>query len=181
MRYDPRTHQPIIGPVSHGKTISLAVLLEDSDTIAITGRPSVLDNEGDESIWVTKNGGKTWTNATGNILEATQTVGKARPSALSLIAVDHHRVALLAGTVSGVYVSWVHEAAAIGHWSRLGTCSDLPLVLTLGLSYEPHSDTLVAATFGRGVYVMHNASVSIRNSYKQQENGVCDVELYHQK
>ena len=37
-------------------------------------------------------------------------------------------------------------------WSRFGTCSDFPIVLTAGLSYEHYSDTLVAATFGRGVY-----------------------------
>ena len=181
LKYDPKTHQPIIGPVSHGKTISLAVLREDSETVAITGRPSVLDNQGDESVWITRNGGHTWTNVTGNLLAATQTVAKARPSALSLITVDQHSIALLVGTVSGVYVSWIHASVVhgspidIGHWSRLGTCSDLPLVLTMGLSYEPHSDTLVVATFGRGIYVMHNATHVLRNTRKQQEIGACKI------
>ena len=31
-------------------------------------------------------------------------------------------------------------------WQRLGGCADLPLVLVAGLSYEPLSDTVVAAT-----------------------------------
>jgi hypothetical protein len=68
--------------------------------------------------------------------------------------------ALLVGTVSGVYVTFVEKALAAGaaSWARVGTCDEFPLVLTLGLSYEPTSDTLVAATMGRGVYAKHGIS-----------------------
>ena len=65
--------------------------------------------------------------------------------------------ALLVGTVSGVYITPT-DPRRLGQWTRLGTLADLPLVLTMGLSHEPHSDTLVAATFGRGVYVMRGAT-----------------------
>ena len=78
------------------------------------------------------------------------------------------------GTVSGVFVSFVgsgdgddasdDKAQLLGQWARLGSCAELPLVLTLGLSHEPTSDTLVAATFGRGVYVMRQATRALRRA-----------------
>ena len=46
-------------------------------------------------------------------------------------------------------------AAPSSSWRRLGTCAQVPLVLVAGLSHQPEDDTLVAATMGRGVYVMH--------------------------
>ena len=172
LRYDPTTHQPIIGPVSHGKTVSLAASRTDSLTLAVTGRPDVSTNGGDESVWLSRDGGVTWLNATGNLRAATQTVGQPRPSALLIVDLEavgeRHGTAsaLLVGTVSGVYVSFVGsgDAAPLGRWSRLGSCAELPLVLTLGLSHEPTSDTLVAATFGRGVYVMHHATRALRRA-----------------
>ena len=36
-------------------------------------------------------------------------------------------------------------------------------------------DTLVAATFGRGVYVMHGASAVLRRARAQQDAGRCDA------
>ena len=41
-------------------------------------------------------------------------------------------------------------------------CASFPLVLVGGLSYEPSSDTVVAATMGRGVRVVHKASDVVR-------------------
>lgn len=176
LRYDLKTHQPIIGPVSHGRTVALAVSRADSSLIAVTGRPDVLTNLGDESIWLTRDAGASWHNCTGDLIKATGTTAKARPSALLIMdlggeAFDgrsggaHATTVLLVGTVSGVYLSWVDDAR-LGQWSRLGTCAELPLVLTLGLSYEPRSDTLVAATFGRGVYVMHGATKALLDACK---------------
>ena len=165
LKYDPVTHQPIIGPVSHGKTVSMAVSRTDAATLAVTGRPSVLTNRGDESVWLTRDAGKTWINATGNLRAATQAVGQTRPSALELVDVDG-KSALLVGTVSGVYVTWTTDTW-LGVWSRLGTCAELPLVLTMGLSYEPHSDTLVAATFGRGVFVLRGTKAALATAAAQ--------------
>ena len=62
--------------------------------------------------------------------------------------------ALLVGTVSGVFISWTD---GLGKWSRLGSCADLPLVKVAGLTHEHYSDTLVAATMGRGVYALRGA------------------------
>ena len=170
LKYDPDTREPIIGPVSHGKTVSLAASRTDGLTLAVTGRPDVRTNGGDESIWLSRDGGLTWLNATGNLRAATQAIGQPRPSALALVdgggGGGSSASALLVGTVSGVYVSWI-DAPRLGAWSRLGSCAELPLVLTLGLSYEPTSDTLVAATFGRGVYVLHRATQALRRARAQ--------------
>ena len=181
LKYDAQTHAPIIGPVSHGKTVSLAVSRADSATLAVTGRPDVLTNRGSESVWLSRDAGQTWLNATGNLRAATQTVGQPRPSTLALIdlQIEDERegtaaTALLVGTVSGVYLSWT-DPARLGKWARLGSCADLPLVLTLGLSHEPHSDTLVAATFGRGVYVMRGATAALRRARAMQDRAACDI------
>ena len=81
--------------------------------------------------------------------------------------------ALLVGTVNGIFVSWPEVDTASGdgsggmnRWTRLGTCEDLPLVLVMGISYEPTSDTLVAATMGRGVYVLHGALAAVERSHQ---------------
>ena len=79
------------------------------------------------------------------------------------------RDSLLAGTVSGVYATAIETkglaaAAARGGgpvpatWQRLGGCDDLPLVLVGGLSYEAETGTVVAATMGRGVYILPKAA-----------------------
>ena len=47
-------------------------------------------------------------------------------------------------------------------WTRLGGCAQLPLVLVAGLSYEPTSDTITAATMGRGVYALKKATDHVR-------------------
>eukprot|EP00465_Bigelowiella_longifila_P005615 CAMPEP_0185260340 /NCGR_PEP_ID=MMETSP1359-20130426/8946_1 /TAXON_ID=552665 /ORGANISM="Bigelowiella longifila, Strain CCMP242" /LENGTH=148 /DNA_ID=CAMNT_0027846559 /DNA_START=446 /DNA_END=892 /DNA_ORIENTATION=+ len=115
--------------------------------------------------------GDSWKNATGNILDG---VERARPSGLLIIDfVNSHAAfanehaqnrssgsnqdsvsALLVGTTSGAYVSWTDK---LGLWTRIGSCDQLPLIMVKGLSYEHFSDTLVAATMGRGVYVVRKA------------------------
>ena len=53
------------------------------------------------------------------------------------------------------------SAAAAGPvtWTRLG--AEFPLVLNAGLSYEHYSDTVVAATMGRGIYTLKNAKEAL--------------------
>ena len=68
------------------------------------------------------------------------------------------KTALLVGTATGVFVTSAEKGSAAASWQRLGACSDLPLVLVAGLSHEPLDDTLVAATMGRGVYIVHKAT-----------------------
>ena len=48
-------------------------------------------------------------------------------------------------------------SAETQRWKRFGDCAEFPIVLTAALSYEHYSDSLVAATMGRGVYVLRGA------------------------
>jgi hypothetical protein len=175
--YD-KAGQPIVGPVSHGKTVSVAVSPADSSLVAVTGWPSVDSNDagGAEGVWTSGDGGRTWANVVGNLLPATASAGaRARPSGLLFVDFPQRNAsALLAGTVSGVYVSWTDRP---GQWSRFGGCDDLPLVMVAGLSHEAVSDTLVAATMGRGVYVLHGLRGRLQVARKQQESGSCELPL----
>jgi hypothetical protein len=176
MGYDPITGEAIVGPVSHGKTVSLSVSPRDSHTVAVTGWPSIKSNsEGEESVWITQDAGKSWIDVTGNLVAATSTIGKARPSGLLLIDFPElNSSALLVGTVSGVYLTWT-DSLTRGLWSRLGSCAELPLVMVPALSYEHYSDTLVAGTMGRGVFTLHSAKKALLRARMQQESGNCDV------
>lgn len=154
----------ILGPVTHGRTVSLAVSPSDSNVIAVTGWPSVSSNEGVEQVFITVDGGASWTNVTGNLREQTGVAGKVRPGGLLLVdLLENHQRALLVGTSNGVMVTYVplNGEAGVGNWTRFGTCAEFPIVLTAALSYEHYSDTLVAATFGRGIYALHNAKASL--------------------
>lgn len=64
---------------------------------------------------------------------------------------------LLVGTTRGVYATPVGQGVAPA-WSRFGTCAQFPIVLTLGLTYDEKDDVLVAATMGRGVYMLSKPS-----------------------
>ena len=131
----------------------------------------MLDNNGLERVWLSRDAGSSWQDVTANLRAATGVIGRVRPSALLLLPLaGQHQgtTALLVGTANGVYVSHVSSAGAktsaganASSWSRLGDCSDLPLVMVAGLSYQPIDDTLVAATMGRGVYVVHEATAAV--------------------
>lgn len=152
---------PIVGPVSHGKTVSLAVSPTDSDTVVVTGWPSVTSNEGDESIWISHDAGRSWENITGDIVRATGTIGRARPGGLLIVPIpSENATALLSGTVSGLFLTWLDDT--VGTWTRFGDCAAFPLVLTSGATYEPSSDTLVAATMGRGVYIIRTLQTVLK-------------------
>ena len=151
----------ILGPTSHDRTVALAVSPADSSLLAVAGWTSVLDNNGLERVWLSRDAGASFDDVTADLRAATATIGQVRPSALLLLPLpDEQTTALLVGTVSGVFVTLVGGGAP-GTWKRLGECAALPLVLVAGLSHEPKDDTLVAATMGRGVYVLRNASNAI--------------------
>eukprot|EP01006_Ploeotia_vitrea_P047315 TRINITY_DN67112_c5_g9_i1.p1 TRINITY_DN67112_c5_g9~~TRINITY_DN67112_c5_g9_i1.p1 ORF type:complete len:927 (-),score=65.83 TRINITY_DN67112_c5_g9_i1:1535-4057(-) len=163
------------GALTHGKTTSMAVLSSDSQTIAVTGWPNLYNNIGLEGIWMTTDGGMTWIDVTGNLLVATGTIGKMRPAGLQFVPMTKLNTnALLVGTVSGVYVTYTDQAHR-GIWSRLGSCSDMPVVLADGFGYEPYSDTLTVGTFGRGVYMIEKATEALATALKQQDQSKCDV------
>ena len=50
-------------------------------------------------------------------------------------------------------------------WTRFGADGEFPLVITADLTYEHISNKIVAATFGRGIYVVENAKESLLKHY----------------
>ena len=60
------------------------------------------------------------------------------------------------------------DSLSASPWARLGDCAALPLVLVAGLSHEPKDDTLVAATMGRGVYVVHGATPLLETMWRNR-------------
>ena len=93
-------------------------------------------------MWVTYDAGETWHDDTGDLRDATGTIGQVRPSAILLMPLSIGS-AILVGTSNGVYVKRTGESS----WQRFGSCSDLPQVLVAGLSYEAKSDVIVAVYF----------------------------------
>jgi len=175
--HDDAHGDPILGPITHGKTVFLAVSPSDSGVLAVTGWTNIKDNSGTAGIWLSRDAGETWKNVVGNLVEATGTVGQPRPSGIHFVDFPElNSSALLTGTVSGVFVSWI-DGDHVGRWSRLGTCSSLPLVLVMGISYEPYSDVLLASTYGRGVYILKNAKQALAKARAQQQTGSCEVTL----
>lgn len=159
----------VLGPVSHKRTVSLAVDPSNSALVAVSGWTSVESNASPESVHITFNAGKTWSDVTANLPEVTGVCanrahcGKWRPSALLLLPLAKKgSTALLVGTVAGVFATLILEGSpSAAQWVRLGGCTQLPLVLVGGLSYEPTSDTIVVATMGRGVYILPKASQEV--------------------
>lgn len=146
---------PTVGPIAHGKTVSLAVSPADSEVIAVTGWPEDME-KGEEHVWYTANAGGKWQDITGNLVNATGTVARARPSGLLIMEYSEHNVhAILVGTVSGVYLAWSDQQ---GEWSRFG---GMPRVKAQRLSYEAYSDVLICATYGRGVYTIEDAKAAV--------------------
>jgi len=144
---------PVVGPVSHGRTVTLAVSPRNAYVIAVTGWSSIRDNMGTESVWLTVDKGQSWIDVTGDLVVSTGTIGKARPSGMLFLDVAQRKdTALLVGTTRGVYYTWLSNGNHV--WNRLGDCEVFPIVMAMGLSYESTDDTLVCATMGRGVYII---------------------------
>eukprot|EP01062_Namystynia_karyoxenos_P064200 TRINITY_DN570_c1_g2_i2.p1 TRINITY_DN570_c1_g2~~TRINITY_DN570_c1_g2_i2.p1 ORF type:complete len:924 (+),score=216.10 TRINITY_DN570_c1_g2_i2:84-2774(+) len=163
-----------LGPQSHGKVAYVAVSPADSRVAAVTGWSSTdTNNVGKDGVWITHDAGETWMDVFGDLAEASCTVARARPQGLLFVDFPEFKAsALLVGTGSGVFLSWTDRP---GRWSRLGQCADLPLVMVTALTYEGYSDTLVAATYGRGVYVIHKARSALAAARSQQMSGRCSA------
>jgi len=148
----------------------MAVDPSDARVVAVSGWTSIEDNDGIEGVWLTTNAGGSFVDVTANLANATGVCagrarcGKWRPSALLVLpSAKVGATVVLVGTVSGVYAAAI-KSGVPGAWVRLGGCSDLPLVLVGGLSYEATSDTVVVATMGRGVYLLSKASERVREA-----------------
>ena len=155
----------ILGPLTHARTVFMAVSSSDSRVLAITGWTSISSNDGDEAIFLTTDAGVTWQNITGNLRSASGVSGKVRPGGLEIVdlAEDGVTRALLVGTTSGISATIVaQDTSTQPLWVRLGACDEFPIVLTADVAYEPKSDKLIAATFGRGIYVLNNAKEKLQ-------------------
>ena len=104
----------------------------------------------------------------GDLTNASGTIARVRPNGVLIMEFEEYNFdCVLVGTVNGVFVTFT-DNASIGKWTRLGSLRDFPRVLNYGLSYEPYSDTLVAATYGRGVYALHRARELLYRHHHQR-------------
>ena len=111
--YDETQAGLILRPLTHGKTVNLAVSPSDSDVIALTGWETVADNSGSERIYVTKDQGLTWSDVTGNIKAASGVTGNVRPGGILIVdLLENGDRALLVGTANGILVTFLGNGAA---------------------------------------------------------------------
>lgn len=129
--YDNDT-QPVLGPVTHGKTVSLGMAPWNAAIVVVCGWPSITTNAGPETILLTTDAGLSWTAILGNLGVASYGPGSTipvRPSSPVLIdAISSGGPdVVVIGTSTGVYFT-VLAGPKAGQWIRIGTCVELPLV-----------------------------------------------------
>ncbi len=103
-----------------------------------------------DDVFVTTDGGATWTDITGNLLD----VSSSNISTVEFVEGPSPYIAV--GTRSGVFAS---KVSALGSWFKLGT--DLPDVLVYELDYDATDDVLAAGTLGRGAWLLATASEAL--------------------
>ena len=177
----PGVGTEVVGPVSHSKTVSLAVSHSDKNVLAVGGWPAGYgdwpSNNGTEVVLVSFDSCLTWSDMTRNLLAAVAPSPRARVSDLALMQKPCGCHMLLASTVNGVLGTMIGGmkppktspsecAGAAGKdeakvWFRVGGYSGegaLPLVLAAGLQYNPEHDILTLATMGRGIWSLANVT-----------------------
>lgn len=170
----------ILGPLSHGSTMFVSASPANSSRVVVTGWPAFL--LGSEAIFFSGDAGATWQNIFGDLSDALENPAKVRPQGIKIIEFTEEGFdAIVVGTVNGVFVSYIDHSHSddTQHWTRFGQSSGgvpkFPLVMVAGLSYEHYSDTLVAATYGRGVYTIENAKMELYRHKIQLEQKTCQV------
>ena len=101
--------------------------------------------------------GLNFTNITGNILSLAQKGGTITLQSIALFdnnTTDSSDDAVLVGGYGGVF-ELSNQALPTG-WTKFGT--GLPNVVVSSLQYDRLADTLVAGTYGRGIWYVPNAS-----------------------
>ncbi|MCC7083810.1 MAG: hypothetical protein IT427_02255 [Pirellulales bacterium] len=99
-------------------------------------------------VWETTDTGATWNTLTGSL---------ANSDLQSVEFVENGAVdALLAGGLGGVFRMLTDNA---GVWNEYG--AGLPNAVAYDLQYNAADDVLLAATFGRGAWIVQNASATI--------------------
>ena len=116
-------------------------------------RAYVLDN--DRQVWRTTDAGATvagWVNLTANLvnlssdLRTIEIVGSAVPD----------QVAMVVGGLGGVFFASDLGTGSNPVWSKLGC--NFPNLYVMDIDYESSDDILLVGTFGRGAWVLHDAS-----------------------
>jgi len=119
------------------------------------------------AVWRTPDAGKTWQNITSDL----PLIGFTSPMAL---ATKPDGPNVFVGTPSGVYAC---QNPAAPFWRRLGI--GLPFVRVADLQYQPSTDTLVAGTYGRGVFASAVGDISppsVRIFIPKDECGIGPIE-----
>ncbi|WP_345630319.1 WD40/YVTN/BNR-like repeat-containing protein [Rugosimonospora acidiphila] len=91
------------------------------------------------NVWMSTNGGRTWSNISGNLPNAP----------VWMVTYDQAHNQLYVGTDYGVF----YLKNGKKNWARLG--SQLPNCPVLDVKLSADGGTVYAATFGRGVYQLH--------------------------
>ena len=126
---------PTAGAFPGGRVFGVAVDPANENTVYAIGNALVF-----QSV----DGGATWTNITGNIIE--DGAGTFR----SIVYIPDGTNDLIAvGTNAGVLVS---RESSLGTWFQLGT--GLPHAPVWDLEYDAADDVLVAGTLGRGAWTL---------------------------
>jgi hypothetical protein len=132
--------------------------------VGVTDNPNnwatvfAIDNK---QVFESPNAGATWFPVTNNL---TSISGGAKVYSIAYVP-DAGNDALVVGTSSGVFdahVSGLLGGAAAGGaaaWSQFG--ANLPNVIVAELQYDAHDNVLVAATMGRGAWLVNNVTEAL--------------------
>jgi hypothetical protein len=101
-------------------------------------------------VFMTADGGSTWTDITGNLLTKATDVWSITYVATATID------AVIVGTNRGIFAS---AAGALGTWARLG--GNLPNVLVFDMEYDAADNALVAGTLGRGAWSLTGVTQAV--------------------
>jgi hypothetical protein len=117
----------------------------------------------DSKVWQTTDGGKTYTEITGNLgqlAHEVDTVVVIHPTPQTTALVVGGLGSGTGGNTGSVFATTGPINGASTQWSLLG--SGLPGVNVQQVVYDPTDDVLVAAGYGRGAWTLANASEALR-------------------
>ena len=106
-------------------------------------------------VFESTNAGGTWVDVTQNL---TSISGGATFYSIAYVP-DAGDDALVLGTSSGIFDAHVSGLGGTAAWSQFG--ANLPNVIVDNLQYDAHDNVLVAATMGRGAWLVNNVTVAL--------------------
>jgi len=147
---------------NHGMSVSVAVAPWDAQIVAAAGWPSLTDNSGTERLFLSLDGGASYTDAFGDLATAAGVRQKVRINGMAFVPPN----ILVVGTVRGVYGATVPTsgnlpATTATQWARIGTLTQFPLSKVMAFTWDEPSNVLLAATMGRGIWKLPAASAAL--------------------